>query len=436
MDCDPLISNPRARALLADGRFDEAMREPLHARSTAADPLRAMLSRDGATEDGAFAGMTVGELIYDYVHLNPMVLAAAEFSHRDVDGLFSFAVWAGKFDDVNDAAGRGAVNGLQGYVGEELMSLHLEEQGFTVEAPAAPNNPEFDRWVDGEKFQMKTLGSMSGVHEHFRDYTCPMIVNADLAEQTEGMHNVFVDYDVHRADVRDMVQSNIVHGHSLAEGHVPWISFLASSPLPLYRLYKRETDLVGAVTVITTNTGGRLAGGSIGGKSGAVAGAMLFGPAGAVIGLALGSIAGSVAGRQVAGVARRSFTRDEEDALRDAAATTATLALEALPMKRGAWERKRSLLADVVREHPQARDVGSYVARCHDENWTYMEHNAELLDRSRSEMRSMPALIVWQRTLILLKRSAIHPYAFQAGLAELNALAERLIGSRKRWMVK
>ena len=429
------IKNPRITEFWQQGLIVDALHETIETRSTADDRLKAFLGSKGAAEDTAFGALTLGDLIYDFCHVDPSVLEAAEFSHvRSIKDVFSFALWSAKFDDLNDAAGRGAVNGLQGFTAERLFAVHLENQGHDVQLEHVPNYPGADALVDGHPFQFKCLDSIQGVRDHFAVYDYPVIVNNDLAGEVAGMHGVYVDELVQRDEVRQLTEASMHHGAGMADGHIPWISFIASTPLPLYRLYKRETDISGAVAAVISNSSGKIAGGLIGGKSGAIAGSMLFGPAGAVVGLSLGSIAGARTGRRIAGLARNIMTQSEANAVRSAALETATTALESFPRKRNAWNEKRTALSSTVVRDSAAIAIRKYIVVRHDDDLAYLENQAELLNDLRADAVSSDPVELWQRVLSLTKRAGIHAHVIQEPLRRLEALVAEFKVAKKRWM--
>jgi hypothetical protein len=429
-----IIDNPRIDQLIRDGRLDEAMYEPLRTTSEPTVRLRGLLSSVGLQEDTAYGSLTLGDLLYDVIHVDPIVLQAAEFSHsHSIDGLFSFAVWAATFPASDVPSTQGAINGLEGFAAERLIGMHLEGQGHDVHFPDVSNEPGYDALVDGHPFQFKCLADVQGIHEHFARYTYPVIVNSELASDVAGMPGVYVDDLLHRSQVREIAESSMQHGTGMAEGHVPLLSILASSPVPLYRLYRRETDLVGAVSAIVTNTSARYVGGTIGGKSAAILGGALFGPAGSVLGLSLGSIAGAAVGRNAARIARGVLTKGDAQAVRGAAIETATLALESIPLKREAWEAKRAAVVDATK-FGKATVIGSYIVARHDDDFVYMNDRARELARFRSELQSVDPSDVWKHLLVLIKRAGIHANVIQEPLSRLNVLTAGLAASKSRWM--
>jgi hypothetical protein len=430
MDVRPMIDNPRIDELLQEDRINEAMREPLRSVPPG-DRLRALLSSNTGLEDAGYGSLTLGDMLYDYSHMDPSVLAAAEFSHsRSIDSIFSFSTWAKKFDNLQR---QGAAKSLRGYTAERLFAIHLGNQGHDVQFPDASNQPGYDALVDGQPFQFKCLENMRALREHLAQSDYPVIVNSELADNVVGMHGVYVDGLVSCAQVQAVTESSMQHGAALAGGAVPWISILVSSRIALHRLYGRETDLAGAITAIVTNAVARIAGRSIGGKSAALAGAVLFGPAGAVVGLTFGSIVGASAGRYVAGIARSGLTLGEAGAVRNVATETASIAIESLPMKREAWSQKRSALIGATTRNTRSAKIGAYIVARHDDDVAYQENQAYLLDRVRIEMGSLEPLDAWERILILTKRAGIHAHVIQEPLLRLESLVDKFRKSKARW---
>ncbi|MGO6984298.1 hypothetical protein [Rhizobium leguminosarum] len=135
--------------------------------------LKWVLSRSSgdAAEVAAVAGLSAGDIIYNAVSIDPMVLAAADFSRaEDIGDIFQFGAFAERIGSMTSAAAAGASNNLRGYVSEQLVAARLAEIGHVVSFPGTSNNPGFDLLVDGVPFQVKCLQSVHGLREHFGKY--------------------------------------------------------------------------------------------------------------------------------------------------------------------------------------------------------------------------------------------------------------------------
>ena len=137
-----------------------------------------------STESMVVGGLTVADIVYHAAAIEPEVLRAADYSRtEDLSGLFEFGVFADRVRDLGGDAIAGAENHLRGYVAEQIVATRLEEQGHQVELPDAANNAGFDLIVDGTPCQVKCLGDVQGLIEHFERYPAiPVYVNAELAD--------------------------------------------------------------------------------------------------------------------------------------------------------------------------------------------------------------------------------------------------------------
>src|SRR5699024_11895106 len=94
-----------------------------------------------------------------------------------------FGAFAHRIESMDAAAHLGAISNLKGYVAERVVAAQLIEQGHAVEFPDAANEAGWDISVDGVRFQVKDVGSLSGLRRHFdHGYDYPVIANDELAD--------------------------------------------------------------------------------------------------------------------------------------------------------------------------------------------------------------------------------------------------------------
>jgi hypothetical protein len=160
--------------------ISEALEAPIDPGYVPQTPLDRVLHN----ETKAYCALTFGDLLYDWVRIEPHVLEAVDFVRvADLADIFAFARCADSLQTLSDAARLGNVTQLQGYVAERVAAGMLRAQGAEVEIPASPSQPGYDLIVNGQHCQIKCLDDRSGVDAHLGRYPdVPALVNEELAE--------------------------------------------------------------------------------------------------------------------------------------------------------------------------------------------------------------------------------------------------------------
>ena len=105
------------------------------------------------TEEGAYAGLSVGDLFYDYLRVDPEVVKTLDIIHPNDDLQNPIAVgWYKKkkmdFFQENsenpDKAWQGHENRDFGYSGERYFGQQFQNQNSEVTFPDSLNNPGYD----------------------------------------------------------------------------------------------------------------------------------------------------------------------------------------------------------------------------------------------------------------------------------------------------
>ncbi len=257
--------------------------------------------------DTMVAGLTVGDLVYDIAHLDPMVLEAADFVRTDdLSDIFSFSAFADGIAGLPPESFQGHLNQIQGYVAERFVGQHLQGLGMEVEFPAGATEPGFDLLVNGEPFQVKCLASRGGLLQHFEKYPdIPVFVNEEILASLDGYEHITVGENVFSVpgftheEIVGMTEKSLDAGHEVFDFEIPLISAVVVTSRNLFEYYRYgpiakkdlATNIAVEFTAMTT-------GGFIGSKALGISMMILFGPAGAVVGGAAGAIAGSVLARK------------------------------------------------------------------------------------------------------------------------------------------
>lgn len=295
-------------------------------------------NRGDALEMAAVTTLSAGDMLYNAVSIDPMVLAAADFSRlENLGDIFRFGVFAERIGSMGEAAAAGAGNNLRGYVSEQLVAARLSEVGHVVSFPETSNNAGFDLLVDGVPFQVKCLQSIEGLRTHFAKYPdMPVYANAELAEAVinsgEEWAKLVFYVDGFDREIADLVMTTSLEAaEALGDLNVPYFAMAVSSVRNLYTIWRGRmplSDLPFSVVMDASVKGGLSA---IGALSGKAIGLVAFGPAGAMV---LGGVGG------ISALVGASWTREQ---------ATRLLSSEWLSDLDASTERFRTALLAVVR---------------------------------------------------------------------------------------
>jgi hypothetical protein len=185
-------------------------------------PLRGLFDR----ETRAYAALTFGDLLYDWVRIDPRVVDAVDFVHvAELGDIFNFARYADSLQALGDAARLGNVTQLQGYVAEQMVAGMLRAQGAEVAFPGSPHQPGYDLIVNGKCLQVKCLDDPSGVYEHLDRYPdIPALVNEELAKYLPDDGLVMALPGLHHADVHQITEGSLQAGADLLDLRIPLFS--------------------------------------------------------------------------------------------------------------------------------------------------------------------------------------------------------------------
>jgi outer membrane lipoprotein SlyB len=325
------------------------------------------------SSDTAVAGMTVGDLVYDIVHLDPMVLEAADFVRtEDLADIFRFSIFADGLAGLPPESFEGHLNQLQGYVAERFVGQHLQGIGAEVEFPESAAEPGYDLIVNGDPFQVKCLSGPDGVLEHFDKYPdIPVFVNEEVLSSLEGYEQLTVGENVFsipgftHEEILGMTESSFEAGHEVLDFEIPFISLAVATTRNLLEYYRygpiAKKDLaINMATDFTSMT----AGGFVGSKALGLSMMILFGPAGAVVGGAAGAIAGSVFGRKVVSQEYRNRRRAKKErrcleiCLEDLSSSAVKKSRSILTVQDSKLERLRVVAKN---ENPIVSEIREYV---------------------------------------------------------------------------
>jgi hypothetical protein len=311
--------------------ISEALGTPIDPEYDPRERLRRLFDR----ETRAYAALTFGDLLYDWIRIDPQVVDAVDFVRvADLGDIFSFARYADSLQALGEAARLGNVTQLQGYVAERMVAGMLRAQGAEVAFPDSPDQPGYDLIVNGENLQIKCLNDPSGVYEHICRYPhIPALVNEELAKYFPDDDRVMALPGLIHAEVHQVTESSLQAGADLLDLQIPFFSLTLQAARNAIAMAKGHTEWRTSLENIGIDSLARMAFSKAGAVvTGATVG--LIGITGgwlAVVAPILGAVGGYPVGKGITdGVKRHLLCRKEADELAGALAGYVARAINVL----------------------------------------------------------------------------------------------------------
>ena len=392
--------------------------------------------------DSAFAGLVVGDFLYDYLRIDPLVMEGIDFARAaDLSNTLLFAEFANKQAALMAVGEGDSISRLQGYVAERTVAQHMAAAGHDVSFPETSNQAGYDLLIDGQPFQVKCTESASYVREHLEKYPdIPVIVNSEHAEEFADVPGVYVDPALSVTEVTTLTEEGIADGAEVLDIELPWIALAVSAAVEIRDLYYSRTELTNSAINIATDTTGRTMLGTVGAKAGSAVGSLMFGPAGSVVGALGGAAAGGIGGGRLAKAGRAFLVSKESDLSRAAARGLATAAAAAVPEKLIVWQGKRNRISELVITDTENRNeieqIKDWLQQQMDNDARYFEQRQRELERIANGTDKVDPYDLTRQVLDLIGRAGIHPHRLQAKLKQLFSALKDLGDAGSRYRIR
>lgn len=434
----PEIASIRGLPAVQENRLSKAFDQPL-VPQTEEDRLRRLLT--GGRGDSAFAGLVVGDFLYDYLRIDPLVMEGIDFARAaNLSNPLIFSDFANGQAALMAEGGGDSIARLQGYVAERMVAQHMAAAGHDVSFPETSNQAGYDLLIDGQPFQVKCTESASYVREHPEKYPdIPVIVNREHAEEFADVQGVYIDPGLSVTEVTAVTEAGIAGGAEVLNFELPWIALAVSTAVEIRDLYYSRTGLTNSAINIATDTAGRTLLGAFSAKAGGVVGAVIFGPAGSVVGSLGGAVAGGIGGGRLAKLGRAFLVSKESETARAAARELAATAAASVPEKLSVWRGKRDQIAELVisdSEHrSEVEQIKEWLQQQMDNDARYFEQRQRELERIASGTDNVDPYDLSRRVLDLIGRAGIHPHKLQAKLRHLFSSLQDLGDAASRYRI-
>jgi hypothetical protein len=392
--------------------------------------------------DAAFAGITIGDLIYDITRIDPRAIRAADFSHaEDLSNVFEYSYFAERMSERSGNSLEGTLNREEGYVAERFAAQQQQSMGREVEVPDDANQEGYDLLINGEKFQVKSHSDPERVKEHLEEHPdIPVLVNQELAPEIGDHPDVYPVPGMDQEMIEEATASSLEAGAEVLDFEIPVVALAVVSGRQVLEMVKGNSDLKAAFPNVASELGGRVAGGYVGMQALAFAG-MMFGPAGGVVGGLAGAVIGNQQGKKIAQMLRREILcSKEEQALQYALQEYLESMRKAAKENLKALERKQVLFEELLPEREQTSKVlkENFLWRLTQER-KYRAQKAEDIQNALDEPERLDPegndlLVGAVQGARLMNEVGIHPSAVSSELSNLSEKSEILLNARKRYL--
>ena len=387
--------------------------------------------------DITIVGLTIGDLIYDTLRMDPNVIQATDFARaEDLGNVFKFSVYANRLRDLSDSGLEGHINNLKGYVGERFVAQQLQSEGMEVEFPEDSNQAGFDLLVNGDAFQVKCVADKSSVLQHLeKNPDIPVYVNEEIAPSLEGVHNVYPVNGFSLEAVEETTRETLESGNEVLDYEIPLITLSIAIGKNAYMMWNGKTDLKHGAINVAYDVTGSMVGGEIGTSSLAYFGGLL-GPYGIIVGGLVGAVSGAMYGRRLFSKAKMFIhTRKEDEIAEKALKEFISESYDASANSKEIFEKKvRTLIHNLDQKGPDIEFLTKYANKRISSERKYFKDKVQQLSKSRKNPRILDAqsediLIAGLNGLSLSLRAKVHPHSVKRAMdnlmESLNSVKEK-----------
>ena len=370
------------------------------------------------TEEGAYAGLSVGDLFYDYLRVDPEVVKTLDIIHPNDDLQNPIAVgWYKKkkmdFFQENsenpDKAWQGHENRDFGYSGERYFGQQFQNQSSEVTFPDSLNNPGYDLKVNGIEVQSK-VGSSNLVDKHFEKYPPEeyperlLVTNTEAAKDYISRHPENADKIIDGGPLKPIKDQYYDSSNSAQEifhdedfFSVPIaesisIGLLIAAGKNTYKLIQNKKTFSEAL--IDTGIDAASRAGSIGLSASAgsiIIGTLSGGPYGFLAGKFVGGVLGLYPGRKISTIIKHSIRcKDEqvnlEEAIKDYLKKLASISIANNKIFENKHERLDKYLSN---RNKITSEVWEYIKLKIEDEKKYKDSINRKIDRSINDVHDL-----------------------------------------------
>ena len=329
------------------------------------------------TEEGAYASLSVGDLLYDYLRVDPEVVKTLDIIHPNDDLSNPILVgWYKKnkmdFFSENSSNPSKAFDGHEnrdfGYSAERFFGQQFQNQGAEVSYPVSLNNPGFDLRINGIEVQSK-VGSSNLIDKHFEKYPPEdypnrlLVTNTEAAEDYLKRHPENADKIIDGGPIKDIKDQYFNSSNSAKEifddeeffslpiAESISIGLIISATKNTYKFIQDKKTFSEALVDTGIDAASRAGTIGVSAATGALLiGALSGGPYGIIAGKIVGGVLGLYPGRKISTLIKHSIRCNDEQlklekAIQNYLSKLNTIALENMKI----FENKEAVLSKYLK---------------------------------------------------------------------------------------
>lgn len=377
--------------------------------------------------DVAYVALTIGDLVYDTIRLDPDVIRATDFARaEDLGNIFKFSAYAERIKELPISKCEKHIDNIKGYVGERFVAQQLQSEGFEVEFPELSNQKGFDLLVNGEPAQVKCVAEKSSVLDHVEKYPdIPVFVNEEVALSFEGEPNIYPVEGFSMDKIEAATRESIETGDEVLDFEIPLIALTIAIAKNAYYILNAKTDFKHGAINIAYDVAGGYAGGEIGSTSLATLGSAL-GPYGTIVGGLIGAITGAVYGKQtLTKVKRVVHTRKEEERVEKALVAFLKESYNSSEKSQTIFEKKAKVLNDNLGKKGSVLEaLSDFTNKRVKSERKYLQDKRKQLSRAIKHPRELDnqtndILVAGTNGMTLALRAKVHPHSVTGAMDNL-----------------
>jgi len=256
----------------------------------------------GGQETAAYAALSVGDIVYDRVSIDPNALAAFHFVKKPTEAdIYKLATWSREIEHSPGISHEGSINWLKGSVFEQVAATSLRQSGAHVVFPTSASNPGWDFLVNGERVQAKCGIGSDLVTKHLHRYPDipKVVVSENLARHFSGNESIIPIPGASEEAIRATTEHSLHSAANLLELHLLEIVPVVLVARNAYAWWRGQTDWAAIAQNLALDGPTRWAGAKAGHIGGLIVATMMGGWPAVLLPVAT-SVIGFRAGRGLA----------------------------------------------------------------------------------------------------------------------------------------
>ena len=230
------------------------------------EPLRKRVARELGVDGAVVAGVSVFDVLYNTVKLDPYALRGMEHLHHakdfeNIGDLMDFMKSEIIKSDSESEVWKQMIHKYKGYTGEEVVADYYRERGHNVETPESGTAEGVDHIIDGKPYNVKVTDESRYIQEHLDKHpNIDVITNREMADAFRDNPRVVINPELSSQEAYHSTNATFEGIEDLGDGldSIPLITLIINTGKNIHKLRKGDLDLKTAAehTVLDTTAVG------------------------------------------------------------------------------------------------------------------------------------------------------------------------------------